>query len=508
MLPNAGTGDEIHPFLRMAAIEKRFGGVRALTDGALTISRPGEAHALVGANGSGKSTLLGILSGQQRQDAGSIELAGSQVKFSGPRDAVDAGIVMVSQETSVVPELSVAENILLGHRQVRGKSRLIDWKATRERAGNLLDRVGLDLDLDARVGSLTPDQQQLVEICRALSINARLLILDEPTSSLTDDQSETLFRTLRTLAAQKVSLLLVSHYFQEIYELCDQVTVLKDGATVLQSPIADTTPTKLVDIMVGSTSHEGGSTPGSITVSADPRLTVSDLVIDPGSPPASLSIKRGEILGLAGLVGSGRSELLQAIFGVRSRETGHLTLDGASIDARSPRDMIRHHVGYLPPDRKADGLVLQQSIARNLSMVNTLGRSRLSPPRRSDKSDARRLAARLRLKFSTLEDPVRTLSGGNQQKVAIGKWLMGDIKVLLLDEPTRGVDVAAKAEIHALLTELAEDGMSIVVSSGENEELLALCHRILVMSRGRITHDLRTTNQTAETIADAMGGHA
>jgi ABC-type sugar transport system ATPase subunit len=498
------------PLLALTRIHKRFGGVHALRGAELTIARPGRVHVLLGENGSGKSTLLGVLSGQLRPDEGEIRLDGAPVLFSSPVAALAHGIAMVSQETAVAPDLTVAENVLLGRGLVRRWAGL-SAKATRAKARAVLARLELDYDPDRLVRRLRPDQRQMVEIARALSTDARILILDEPTSSLTDDEVEALFGAIRQLKHQGVATVFVSHRLPELFAVGDEVTVLRDGCTVAQAPMSGFDARSLVDAMVGDVATAGGRArrrPASGAVSQS-ALTVRGLCVPGAANEIDLEVRRGEIVGISGLVGAGRSELLEAIFGVRPAVAGTLEVDGTPFSPGDPRAAIERGVGFVPPDRKTQGLVLSMSVRSNVTMVQTSQRSRLSAPHRAREACATSAACEtMRVRTSSIDAPVGSLSGGNQQKVALAKWLVRDPKVLLLDEPTRGVDVAAKAEIHERLRAIAARGTALLVSSSENEELLELCDRILVMFRGRIVAAVPQEQASEPELVRLGGGHA
>ncbi|MCW2821683.1 MAG: transporter related protein [Marmoricola sp.] len=508
-MSHLGTGSG--PLLTLQGVEKRFGGVHALKGADLTITRPGVVHVLIGENGSGKSTLLGVLSGQLRHDAGSMRLRGRTVRFADPVAALGQGVAMVSQETAVAPDLTVGENVLLGRGLVRRWSG-ISRAATNAKASEVLSRLGLDYDPRARVGDLRPDQRQMVEIARALSADASVLILDEPTSSLTDDEVQGLFRAIRELKEQGVAIVFVSHRIPELFEIGDEVTVLRDGNTVAQGPISDFDGRSLVRAMVGDVeglaSRPAGGSAARGTATAPVALKVAGLVADDAVHDVGLDVRRGEIVGLAGLVGAGRSELLEAVFGSRPLSAGHLEVAGRPYVPAGPRHAIRSGIGFLPPDRKSQGLVLGMSVGSNVTMVQTSRRSRWSPPRRAAAKHAvAEVVTSMRLKTPSHEAPVGALSGGGQQKVGLAKWLVCEPCVLLLDEPTRGVDVTAKAEIHAQLRRVAAGGTAVLVSSSENDELLALCDRVLVMFRGCVVADLSTETATEAELLRLAGGH-
>jgi ABC-type sugar transport system ATPase subunit len=503
----AGAGATVMPdtpLLTLSGIEKRYGGVRALRGASLTIGSRGVVHGLLGENGSGKSTMLGILSGQVRPDAGEIVVDGESVSFSTPADALARGIAMVSQETAIAPRLSVTENILLGPRLVRTAAG-INWRASRERAGRVLARLGLDYDLDIEVSRLRPDQRQMIEIARALSMDARILILDEPTSSLTDDEVDALFKVLANLKRDGVATIFVSHRLNEILAIGDEVTVLRDGCDVESGPVSAYDAGSLVEAMVGGAQEAVAQT--ARVLSGDERLQVTGLS-GAGLHDIDLDVRAGEIVGLAGLVGAGRSELLESIFGVRPITGGELFVDGARLTASEPRLAIERGIGYLPPDRKVQGLVLGMSVGENLTMVSSISRRRFGIPNRS--REAQTIADfthRMRIRAANPSVPVGTLSGGNQQKVALAKWLVKEPRLLLLDEPTRGVDVASKVEIHQLLREVADRGIGLLVSSSENSELRELCDRIVVMFRGRAVASLSSSDASEAALARLAGGH-
>ena len=511
MTPDGTTTSATGPLLELSGIHKRFGGVHALRGADLKISGAGVVHGLMGENGSGKSTLLCVLSGQLRADEGQLSIEGAPASFANPTAALRGGIAMVSQETALASELTIAENIFLGRRMARRFGR-IDWRATRRHATEVLDRLELTFDPGWQVERLRPDQKQMVEIARALSMDTRVLILDEPTSSLTDDQVQALFRAVRQIKAGGVSTVFVSHRLTEVFDLVDELTVLRDGSTAAHGPVAEFDPHSLVDTMVGRQGAWKSYARAERSSHADaeglPALKIESMSIAGHVQDVDIELKRGEILGIAGLVGAGRSELLEGIFGIRPLATGSIAIDGTQVSLRSPRSAIEHGVGFLPPDRKSQGLVLQRTIDENLTMVSTLSRSRLLPPGGRDVDQkSEEIARAMRLRASSRRAPVSSLSGGNQQKVAVGKWLMADSRILLLDEPTRGVDVAAKAEIHQLLRSVAATGVAVLVVSSEHDELIELCDRIVVMFRGRIVASMSAEQADESMIARYAGGY-
>lgn len=499
------------PQLYLRDIEKRFGGVRALRGANLQISHAGSIHGLIGANGSGKSTLLGVLSGQQRPDEGQILLEGEEVFLSDPFAALSSGIAMVAQETALAPSLSIAENVFLGGRMTRRAVRGIDWKDSRRRAAELLAELGVDEDPALPVGALRPDRQQMVEIARAISLDARILILDEPTSSLNDDEVESLFAAVRRLRDRDVSTVFVSHRLGELLELTDEITVLRDGETVGRGRSDEFDADRIVDLMVGKAGTLALSSRRervTFGVNEVPALEVRGFNLPGLLKDIDLAVEKGEIVGLAGMVGAGRSDLIEAIFGVLPVDSGEILIDGRRVTFKGPRDAIDLGIGYLPPDRKQQGLVLQQSVADNLAMVTSRNRGRLrAPGGRDDRTAVSEAIATMNIVTSSPATPVSNLSGGNQQKVAIGKWIAAKSRILLLNEPTRGVDVAAKLEIHKLLQAAADDGAAILVSSSETDELLELCDRIVVLYRGAVIASIKTSEASEETLAHYAGGH-
>jgi ABC-type sugar transport system ATPase subunit len=493
------------PFLQATALDKRYGGVHALR-GAHIAVYPGEVHALVGENGSGKSTLLKILSGQIKADSGTVLLGGDPAAFRNPNDALRRGIATVTQETTLAPDLSITENVFLGHRMVR-RGPLIDWRATRRRAREAVRRLGLDVDPSLPVRRLRPDQQQMVEIARALSIDARVLVLDEPTSSLTDDEVASLFALVRNLRDEGVAIIFVSHRLKEVFDLADRITVLRDGRTVGEAPAAELDRPALIQLMVGRALEE--MEPPAVQERSGPSaLRLRGLTLPRAVSEIDLDVAPGEIVGLAGLIGAGRSELLETVFGLHRPSAGTVEVEGSPASFRSPRDAIRGRVAFVPADRKVQGLVHEMSVRENLVMAFTSRVARVRrPAARRELRIVRESFQGMRIRAGSPRAPVATLSGGNQQKIVLAKWLATSPRVLMLDEPTRGVDVGAKAEIYQLLFDAAESGVGVLVSSSENPELLTLCDRILVMFRGRIAAELSRDDATEARIAHFAGGH-
>ena len=485
------------PLLELSGIEKGFPGVRALKGVDLTV-RPGEVHALIGENGSGKSTLTKITSGEYQPDAGQIRFCGDLVHFRSPAESIRAGISAIAQEIPLVPQLTIAENVLLGRLPTRRAA--VDWSAANRHATEVLSTLGAaHLDPMRIVSTLALDQQQLVSIARALSLQSKVIIFDEATSSLTDDEVDALFQVIRGLRSSGVGIVFITHRLKEIYAVADVVTVLRDGAVIGTLPIAEAPEATLTKMMVG---RELGDYFFKQEIEAgDVVLEVEDLEHPGFEAPISLTLRAGEIVGLAGLVGAGRSELLAALFGLRSSGRGQIRVDGRAVRVRNPRDAIAAGFALVPEDRKHGGLVTNRSVRENLTMV---GNARILRPflirGREERAVAQRFVDDLQIRTPSTETAVGLLSGGNQQKVVIGKWLAHGPKVWLLDEPTRGIDVGAKSEIFRLMGELAASGTAILMSSSELIDLLGVCDRILVMFRGRIVSELSSHEATEEEV--------
>ncbi|MBR2689303.1 MAG: sugar ABC transporter ATP-binding protein [Aquamicrobium sp.] len=498
------------PVLAASNISKAFGGVVALSDVGFDLRR-GEIHALMGENGAGKSTLMKILSGVYTDYEGTVSVAGQPVRFSGVRDAEDAGIAIIHQELNLVPELSVAENIFLGREKLIA-GLIVDRKASLAASRTLLKSLGIDLDPEARVGGLRVGEQQLVEIAKALSKDARILIMDEPTSALSPAECQRLFRIMRQLAAQGVAVVYISHRIDEVMHLADRTTVFRDGRHVLTRAMNELNEDRLIAAMVGRTLLDASTAMRAAHYDM-PILTVRNLSFDRPDrvdgvarhgwrkviSGVSFDLGRGEILGIGGLLGSGRTEILQAIFGsAQGRVDSDVRLDGKPVAIRSPRDARRLGIALVTEDRKAEGLYLKASIVDNvaLPLVGTLSRFGLRSVS-GEKALADEAVKALGIRCSGIDQIANTLSGGNQQKVVIGKWLATKPRVLLLDEPTRGIDIGAKREIYDLVFRLADEGLAIIVVSSEMPELLHLSDRILVMAEGRQTGIL-PRNQASE----------
>jgi ribose transport system ATP-binding protein len=511
------------PLLAMRGITKRFPGVTALSEVSLSLAA-GEVLALMGENGAGKSTLMKILGGAQLPDEGEIAIDGQPVVLSGVREAKRRGIALIHQELMLAPNLDIAANIFLGSE--RGATLLapLRRREMNRRAGALLARTGLTLPATTPISALTAGMMQMVEVAKALSQNARILIMDEPTSSLTAGESAHLFEIIGQLKSAGLGIIYISHRMEEVLALADRITVLRDGRYVGDLTRRQATQDQIVALMVGrELSNEyfpaKPATPaadgapataaGAAAEPSEPALQVRDLRV-PGAPAGvSFSARRGEILGFAGLVGSGRTELMQTIFGVTPAQGGRMSVGGRPFVARRPRDAIRRGIYLAPEDRKRHGLVLPMSVAENSSLPAVGGYNRWGW---LDRATERRVAeaevARLHTKTPSIQQKVINLSGGNQQKVVLGKWLAMDPQVLILDEPTRGIDVGAKAEIYRHMAALAARGIAILMVSSDMEEVLGMSDRVIVMHERRIKGELARAELTAERVAWLMTGQA
>lgn len=493
------------PLLEMRGIAKAFPGVQALSDVSFTLYA-GEIHALVGENGAGKSTLMNILTGAVPKDAGTILLRGQPVEITDPRRAIELGIAIIHQELTLIPHLTVAQNIYLG-REPRGRvPGTVDWAALNRQAGELLARLGLDLRPTTPVAELSIAQRQMVEVAKALSLNADIIAMDEPTSALSEREVETLFGFIRQLRRQGVGLIYISHRIAEVFALADRVTVLRDGRHVGTAPVQAVDEAQIINWMVGRTLNE--LYPKTSRPQPEVVLKVEGLRRANSLHDISFELHRGEILGLAGLVGAGRTDVVRALFGIDPVDGGRIWLEGRPVRITSPQEAIRLGIGLVPEDRKAQGLFLGMAVRQNITLTRLRDLSRVGViDRRRQDGLARQYVEELRIRTPNLSQRLRTLSGGNQQKVVIARWLTLNPKVLLLDEPTRGIDVGAKVEIYALMSELAARGVGIVMISSELPEILGVCDRILVMRGGRVVGEFDRAEATQDAIMTlATGG--
>jgi rhamnose transport system ATP-binding protein len=482
---------------------KSFGAVRAVVDGSVDLYR-GEAHALLGENGAGKSTMVKMLAGVYQPDEGQLLIDGMPVSLHSPAAARDAGIAVIYQEPTLFPDLTVAENIFMGRQPLRA-GRRIDGRRMRGETTALFRRLGVRLDPGRICRGLSIADQQIVEIAKALSLDARVIVMDEPTAALSAAEVARLFEVVRALRADGAAVLFISHRLEEVFEVCQRVTVMRDGRHVLTRELAGMTADDLVRAMVGRQvelrTGAGRHKPGDEVLRVD-RITREGVFID-----VSLRVRAGEIVVMAGLVGSGRSEVARAVFGIDRYDAGTVTLAGQPLRKASPAAAMAAGVGYVPEDRRQQGLVMDMSVQQNMALAS-LGRLRKAGLVRSsaERAFASDWAQRLRLKYGRLTDPVSRLSCGNQQKVVLAKWLGRHPSLLIVDEPTRGIDIATKAEVHGLLAELAAQGVAILMISSELPEVLQNGDRILVMREGRLTAEFGHEEASEETIMAAATG--
>ncbi len=508
MSSSAGTPT---PLLAMSGIGKRFPGVVALNGVGLELVR-GEVLALLGENGAGKSTLLKILSGAQRPDAGTIVLDGERQVFAEPYEAQQKGIVTIYQEFNLIPTLSVAENIMVGREA--GRAGFVSWPGTFRAAREALDRLGLKIEPRRLVRDLSVADQQMVEIARALSIEARLIVMDEPTAALSAAEVTRLLDLVRVLKARGIGIIYVTHRLDEVMTVCDRATVLRDGRLVGSVEVAATSVDQLIQMMVGRDLGAFAAVEGGAARPGPPALRVSHLSTDAGGldPHAtlvsdvSLSVQPGEILGIAGLVGAGRTELARAVFGADPLSGGEIFVDEQPVRIRTPADAIGHGIGLVPEDRKQQALFLSLAVRNNVS-VAAMERLRAPLDYVSDaweKALVQHYRSALGIRMASPDQAIANLSGGNQQKVVLARWLALKPKILIVDEPTRGIDVAAKAEVHQLLARLARDGIAVIVISSELPEVLALADRIVTLCEGRLTGEIARSDASEERLMRLM----
>ncbi|AEJ20272.1 sugar ABC transporter ATP-binding protein [Gracilinema caldarium] len=486
--------------VRMEGIEKSFPGVHALSNCQFEL-HSGEIHALVGENGAGKSTLMKILSGVYKKDNGTIYIQGQQVEFHNTKQAQTHGISIIHQELNLMKHLTAAQNIFIGREHSQKIPFLVDEKTINEKTKQLFEMIHLDLDPRVKIAELTVAKQQMVEIAKALSYNMNVLIMDEPTSALSDSEIEDLFKVIRHLKEQGKGIVYITHRMEEIKQICDRVTVMRDGHYIATTPIKDITIEQIISQMVGrevyETVHSHGDTTQNEVVLEVKKLNQGNKVQD-----VSFKLHKGEILGFAGLLGAGRTETARAIFGADPKDSGEIYIKGKKVDIRHPKDAVKHGLGYLSEDRKQYGLALNLSVETNTVMASL--EKFITPigtvDTKKTKNIAQQFVERLKTKTPSIYQITKNLSGGNQQKVVISKWLARDCDILIFDEPTRGIDVGAKSEIYKLLNELADEGKSIIMISSELPEILRMSHRVLVMCEGKVTGILPAAECTQEKI--------
>lgn len=487
----------VNYILEMKGIQKKFPGVFALDNVNFNLKK-GEVHALVGENGAGKSTLIKILSGAHKKDKGKITLNKKRVDIKDPKHSQELGISVIYQEFNLVPYLSVAENIFLGRESTRNKF-FIDSKFDKEKAMEVLEELGLYFDLDTIVSKLGVAQQQMIEVAKALSINASIIIMDEPTAALGDKEIKQLFNTINHLKKKGISIIYVSHRLEELWEVADRVTVLRDGQYITTSDINDMNKDKLIKLMVGRdlTEHfpERNSSPG------EEILKVKNLSKKGVLSDISFSLRKGEVIGFAGLVGSGRTDLMRCIFGADVYNEGKIYIDNKEVKISSPKGAIENGIGFITEDRKSQGLVLVRSVKENITITD-LDQiiNRFIINYRKEEKLAEDLVDSLRIKTPSLEQKTKFLSGGNQQKVVLAKWLLQNARILIFDEPTRGIDVGAKKEVYNLINNLVKNGVGVIMVSSELPEIIGMSDRIYVMNHGRITGKISSQEVTQEII--------
>ncbi|MDE1480401.1 ribose ABC transporter ATP-binding protein RbsA [Xenorhabdus bovienii] len=493
----------MEPLLELKEIDKAFPGVKALSGAVLRVY-PGKVMALVGENGAGKSTMMKVLTGIYTKDAGSIHYLGKNVVFSGPKSSQEAGIGIIHQELNLIPQLTIAENVFLG-REFVNKLGIINWQKMYEEADNLLKRLNIRYSSRRLVSELSIGDQQMVEIAKVLSFQSKVIIMDEPTDSLTDTETESLFHVIRELKAQGCGIVYISHRLKEIFEICDDVTVFRDGQFIGEQSVAALQEDTLIEMMVGRKLED--QYPRLDLPRGEKRLEIENLS-GSGIRNVSFSLFGGEILGISGLMGAGRTELMKVIYGALPKTEGRILLDGKPLTIRNPQDGLANGIVYISEDRKRDGLVLGMSVKENMSLT-ALRYFSQKPYRLNHSAEQKAVTDFIKLfniKTPSMEQSIGLLSGGNQQKVAIARGLMTRPKVLILDEPTRGVDVGAKKEIYQLINQFKKEGLSIILVSSEMPEVMGMSDRILVMHEGGISGEFSADNASQEALMVAAVG--
>jgi rhamnose transport system ATP-binding protein len=495
----------VTPTLRLRGATKSFGAVAALVNGSIDLY-PGEAHALLGENGAGKSTLVKILAGVHQPDSGTLELEGRPVTLADPAASRNAGISVIYQEPTLFPDLSVAENIFMG-RMPLGVAHRIDRAEMRRQVEAVFARLGVHIDPSRPARGLSVADQQIVEIAKAIAFNARVIVMDEPTAALTSVEVGRLFEVMKALRAQGAAVLFISHRLEEVYASCQRVTVMRDGSFVRTDAIEDITVDQIISSMVGR--DLAALSPRTTGAVGQPVLTVEHLTREGTFVDVSFEVHAGEIVALAGLVGAGRTEVARAIFGIDRYDAGSVAVNGTALPVASPLAAMQAGIGFVPEDRRQQGLVMELGIDHNLALAS-LGRLRSHGliRRSRERALATDWAARLQLKYGRLSNPATTLSGGNQQKLVLAKWLARRPTLLIVDEPTRGIDVGTKAEVYRLLTQLVDDGVAILMISSELPEVLRMADRVLVLREGRLVASLARQDANETSIMRAATGLA
>ncbi len=485
--------------LDMQDIVKTFPGVKALDHAKLQIKK-GEVHALIGENGAGKSTLMKILLGIYRPDGGTVVYKGSTVDFRVPYEALTAGISMIHQEISLIPTVDVAENIWIGREKDFSKGGIINSKKRIEKAQELLDELGIEIDPRRTVRDLSVASMQLVEIARAASYNSDIIIMDEPTSSLSDSEISILYKIIKDLSAKGTSIIFISHKLEEIFKVCSRVTVMRDGQFISVHDTSDITQDELVAKIAGREIKD--LFPKIETTPGDVALQIKGLSSGNKFQDISLNVRKGEILGLCGLVGAGRTEVMRAVFGIDHFDSGEILVDGVPAKIQSPKDAIRFGLAMVTEDRRLSGIIAGLTVKANISLayLSSICNKFTFIGKKREDEDSKRCQKKLSIRAASLNQTIGSLSGGNQQKAIIARWLLTNPKVLILDEPTRGIDVGSKSEIHRLISELAAEGMAVVMISSEMPEILGMSDRIIVMREGRIMGEFNRNDADQETL--------
>lgn len=490
--------------LELHNIVKEFPGVKALDHVHFKL-KPGEIHALMGENGAGKSTFIKVITGVHRPDSGEYLLNGEKVDFKNPRDAQERGIAAIYQDVTNYPDLNVTENIFMSHQKVHKKTKRLRWKDMHQEAKRILEQLGSSIDPKTEMGTLSVAQQQIVEIAKAISTNAKIIIMDEPTAALTARESEELYRIAERLRDEGVSIIFISHRFEDMYRLASQVTVLRDGKYIGSWKVNELGSDELIVAMVGrEITQVFPEKTGDIS---EKLLEVKNLGKQGYFADISFTLHKGEVLGLTGLVGAGRTEVCESLFGITSYDTGKVILNGKEISIREPLDAMKLGIGYLPEDRQLQGLVLDWDISKNITLTTI---DRLSSKgwlnATKENKTAKELAEKVDVKANTIFDLVSSLSGGNQQKVAVAKLLTSDLDIIILDEPTKGVDIGAKSAIYEIINSLAEQGYGVIMVSSEMPEILGMSDRIVVMKEGRVANVFDRKDATQELILQSAMG--
>ncbi|MBD8025150.1 sugar ABC transporter ATP-binding protein [Ureibacillus sp. Re31] len=491
--------------IEMSGITKAFSGNVVLNNVQFELA-DGEIHALMGENGAGKSTMMKILSGIYTKDAGEIKVDGQVVNFKSPKDAEKLGIIVIHQELNMLPDLTVTQNLFLGKELTYGKTGILKTRQMEKEASQLLSKLGLNVNPKTRTGDLSVGKQQIIEIAKAIASNAKVIVMDEPTAALTDREIETLFQTIRELKAKGISFVYISHRMEEIFAICDRITILRDGQYVGVRNIPETNFDEIVAMMVGR--ELGERFPERKSTIGNTKLEVRNLTVNGLFHNLSFKLRKGEVLGVAGLMGAGRTEVAQTLFGYRKASSGEILIDGKKVVIKSPIDAMKYGIGFVTEDRKTQGLVLDFTIKENITLTN-LDKCASSGivNQTKENSMVAKYIEELKIRTSGPEQRVKSLSGGNQQKVVLAKWLGTEPDILILDEPTRGVDIGARKEIYQIINQLAEAGVAILMISSELPEVIGMADRVIVMQEGKLTGEVMKEQMTQEIIMQyATGG--